>query len=1031
MDIKSLGLGLDTSNVERGLAKLDALVDAAERAEAAEERLAKSSKEAGEAVAEMGASAQETAEGMSAVEATTRALAESEEDAAKRIREMVRASLDRQQAMLAAASATRTASQATRELSESQRGSRADSLGGSFAESQQELEALSDAMAHQAQSLDDIGERRAWVTELYDRGLISLEDNEAHLKTLDRQEKELTRSMEAHAREVEHLLRTYDPASAALAKIAEDERRLADALRSGAISAQQHAKAMAGLDVNRARWKAEAEGIKEAAKQINYLALSSTAAFRDYGTLAGALSRGDFTLASNQILQLSSRAGALRALLTPLAAGIGASAAAAGVMAAAFHQGQKESFELHKALVLSGNAAGVTAGQLGQMAERLDEIVGTRAGASAVLGQLAATGRVAAEDLERFAEVTQLLARNGVQPAEDTVRILSELGRAPVEASIRLNEQTHHLTDAIYEQIVALQARGEFEKAGALAQQAYADYAVDAARRIEEQLPLLDRAAKTTTGFFKEMWDAISGIGRPETPESELAKLRERRGNRPLYGGRALYDQGLENTDRREEALARQVEANRAKAEAEGRQKRETAEKIRTQAESAARMQAAKAIADAESGARAAAIQRELNNTLAQYSAYESELEALRDAGLISETDYYNEKRRLIEQNRDANIEALKFENQRIAAENARTQALTGAQKGNAKTPAEVAQIEAQAQAQLIANQSKIAENEARIANLRGDAISQLNVLETQEKARGKALERSYDNARAAAQAYLDVLTQQQDRELNAMGSGSRARERNETRNRIEDRFVERRDRLESDRRTGPQTDEAQQRYEQDLALLKEFRDRELRADESYWERRTELEGDFWIGAREAMQNYIDDAQNVAKQSERLFTNAFEGMTDALTNFAMTGKADFKSLANSIIADLLRIQLRTALANIFSNSGSSGGGNVLSMIGTAIGGMFGGGKAEGGSVEAGRTYLVGEKGPEIVRMGAPGVVIPNHKIGGGPAFSFGPTYISGEGLSVAQVDALVQQRNRELENRIAQNLSRGRWDAVA
>ena len=37
----------------------------------------------------------------------------------------------------------------------------------------------------------------------------------------------------------------------------------------------------------------------------------------------------------------------------------------------------------------------------------------------------------------------------------------------------------------------------------------------------------------------------------------------------------------------------------------------------------------------------------------------------------------------------------------------------------------------------------------------------------------------------------------------------------------------------------------------------------------------------------------------------------------------------------------------------------------------------------GGSVTGGSSYLVGEKGPEIVTMGGSGYVTPNNKIGGG------------------------------------------------
>jgi TP901 family phage tail tape measure protein len=44
---------------------------------------------------------------------------------------------------------------------------------------------------------------------------------------------------------------------------------------------------------------------------------------------------------------------------------------------------------------------------------------------------------------------------------------------------------------------------------------------------------------------------------------------------------------------------------------------------------------------------------------------------------------------------------------------------------------------------------------------------------------------------------------------------------------------------------------------------------------------------------------------------------------------------------------------------------------------------FAGGKAAGGSVSPGSTFLVGEKGPELFAPSQSGTIIPNHKLGGG------------------------------------------------
>lgn len=93
------------------------------------------------------------------------------------------------------------------------------------------------------------------------------------------------------------------------------------------------------------------------------------------------------------------------------------------------------------------------------------------------------------------------------------------------------------------------------------------------------------------------------------------------------------------------------------------------------------------------------------------------------------------------------------------------------------------------------------------------------------------------------------------------------------------------------------------------------------------------LNASWETGAERAFTAYLDSARNVAQQSEDAFSRAFQGMEDAVVKFAQTGKLDFRSLADSIIADLIRIQIKAAATEIM---GSSGG------LMDFIGGLFGG-----------------------------------------------------------------------------------------
>lgn len=88
------------------------------------------------------------------------------------------------------------------------------------------------------------------------------------------------------------------------------------------------------------------------------------------------------------------------------------------------------------------------------------------------------------------------------------------------------------------------------------------------------------------------------------------------------------------------------------------------------------------------------------------------------------------------------------------------------------------------------------------------------------------------------------------------------------------------------------------------------------------------LNASWQYGADVALRQYLDEVQNVAKSSQAMFTNAFKGMEDALVNFVKTGKLDFKSLADSIIEQMIRISTQQSITGPLAGwlGGILGGG---------------------------------------------------------------------------------------------------------
>jgi len=135
----------------------------------------------------------------------------------------------------------------------------------------------------------------------------------------------------------------------------------------------------------------------------------------------------------------------------------------------------------------------------------------------------------------------------------------------------------------------------------------------------------------------------------------------------------------------------------------------------------------------------------------------------------------------------------------------------------------------------------------------------------------------------------------------------------------------------------------------------------------------------FEFGYNQAMTSYLDNATNAAKMGADSFTALTSNMNSALDNFVKTGKLSFKSLARSIIQDLIAIQLKaqasTILKALFSGFGAGTG-----PAGAAVMGMPA--WADGGDPPVGRPSIVGERGPELFVPKGSGTIIPNHALGG-------------------------------------------------
>lgn len=170
---------------------------------------------------------------------------------------------------------------------------------------------------------------------------------------------------------------------------------------------------------------------------------------------------------------IGAAARAVAGALGPLGAGLLGVGASVAALATLMLRAEHEQSAFNRALALTGHYAGVTADDLGEMSRRLDEIGTSRNRASDVLTQLVSTAAVGSQQIERFAKAAIDAETYLGQSTEDVAKHLAELGRDPVQATLRLNQSMHYLTASTLEQLNALVATNRTTEAARVAQEAY------------------------------------------------------------------------------------------------------------------------------------------------------------------------------------------------------------------------------------------------------------------------------------------------------------------------------------------------------------------------------------------------------------------------------------------------------------------------------------------------------------------------------------------------------------------------------
>ncbi|WP_457928439.1 phage tail length tape measure family protein [Pseudomonas aeruginosa] len=690
---------------------------------------------------------------------------------------------------------------------------------------------------------------------------------------------------------------------------------------------------------------------------------------------------------------------------------IGAAVAAAGVaLALAYEKGSSEASELNKAIVLTGNYAGTTAGQLSAMAASLARANGTQYEAVAVLSEITATGKFTVDQIEQVATTSIAMQEATGKAVSDTVAEFSKLADEPVKASQQLNEKYHYLTASVYEQIAALDQQGDSLGAAQLAMDAYSQAMDERASQIVENLGTLETAWKTVAGVAKGAWDEMLGVGRTETPEERLEQLTKGQAFQP---GRAVASGAVFGPLGWFNELRKAYQRSSMSDDERGKQFTDALQEIQDEGEKAQKARLDRYLEDEAIRGQQSMdkllesvrtnkekrdkLNRELDRSIAAIQAANPNDERLRPENIAAarkaidqkykdpktpkgpstpldqssvteaknrldqlQTDFRNAEQKLQAQQRAGLLSYADYVAQRGELISQNKDQVTAAYEGEIQALEALRDKSSTTAAQRISLDQKIAEARNNMVKAQKKADADLEVLQLNEQGRLK-------KQAQAVKAYSDALQQQQDalalqgqRAAAAVGMGAQQRRLFDQRGSLDDRFAQQRLDLASqygDGSRGMSLDE----YNDKLRALEANHAAMTQQLQRNYADLQAAQGNWVNGATSAFADYIDSARDVAGQTYELFSNAFSGLEDAVVNFVMTGKASLDDFVRTMIGDVARMATRQLGASLLSGfglgGGTDGGAQGLTVGASAVSASAGALATAGGTLLSGAAAI--------------------------------------------------------------------------
>ncbi|WP_236175998.1 phage tail tape measure protein [Pseudomonas pseudonitroreducens] len=621
-----------------------------------------------------------------------------------------------------------------------------------------------------------------------------------------------------------------------------------------------------------------------------------------------------------------------------------AGAAAAG-LGLAFYDSEKTASAFNKALYAGAGTLGVSASEMQKLATQAGYLTGNLGSAEDAVIALGSAGNISRTQLQNLGEAASAISQYTGKGAADVAKDLASIGDSATDAAAKLSDKYGLITAAQFDVIRALDDQGEHQEAldrlsETLNQNAQERFRQYRASLSDIERDWLDIGNAISTAYSKVRSELFPGLN---DQIAQLERIQQTRKDGGFLGGFSNLFAFGDNTN---EAISQQLKGlyqirdardENATAQAEVNEANQKYIQLTKELDDQ--------LANASPTSRRTAGIKKLNETFLELMETSARLG--KSNPLLAGVEYDGRNFSggaydILKQGIESRIKDPKTPRAKAYQDDAATKMLQSLRDQQASLEGQLDTTE-----KLTTSQKQQLQFVQLIADLKDKkalTADQKSLLASQESiktqlAKNVALDSEIQKRQdiqklAAFQATIDAKVSAQqnayDLQLAGLGQGSRARQQIQDQLRFQQDFIRERARLQEQYNRG---DISKSLYEQETKAQQDAYDKQLAQQQAQFEKLDAAREDWANGVGDAWADYKDTANDAASQTYNLFTDAFRGTEDALTEFVRTGKLSFSDLADTIINDLIRIGVQRSIT--FALGGSDGSGGLMGWLGLA------------------------------------------------------------------------------------------------